>query len=170
MAITAPASGGEAPTAERYDKDVLHHELPCKTDMHLMYSVCIPVDTFPLLIFHAMSEAATMTAPTITKMTTVTITAPMIASDTCVEGPPPTVAGVKWDDGSSLLLSVVDDSPAAGRPEDATLLDEMLLSSVTGVAATYVHTYIHTYKHTYIHTDIYSYIHTNTCIHTYIHT
>ena len=35
-----------------------------------------------------------------------------------------------------LLLSVVDDSPAAGRREDATLLNETCVASATDVAAT----------------------------------
>ena len=99
----------------------------------LKYSVCLPVDAFPFLTFHAISEEATTTDPTTRTMTTTT---PTIAPDTCVEGSPPTFAGGNWDDRSTLLLSVVDDSPAAGRQEDASLLYETCVASATNVTAT----------------------------------
>ena len=50
------------------------------------------MDAFVLLTFHALSEAATTIDPT-TRTITAATTVPMIAPDTCAEGPPPTVAG-----------------------------------------------------------------------------
>lgn len=47
------------------------------------------MDASPLLTFHAINEAATTTDPT-TRTTTAATTIPMIATDTCVEGPTPT--------------------------------------------------------------------------------
>ena len=69
----------------------------------------IPLAAFVLLTLHAISEAATTTEPT-TRTTTPATTAPMIAPDTCVEGPPPTVAGENLDDG--YILPEVDESTA----------------------------------------------------------
>ena len=63
------------------------------------------MDVFVLLTFHAISEAAVTTEPT-TSTTTPATTAPMIATDTCVEGPPPTVAGEDLDNGCILPASV----------------------------------------------------------------
>ena len=78
---------------------------------------CIPVVTFVLLTFHAISEAATTTDPT-TRTTTAATTAPMIAPDTCVEGTPTTIAGGSLDDGYIL-------------PATVTVMTELLVTSGT---------------------------------------
>ena len=67
------------------------------------------MDAFVLLTFHVISEAATTTEPT-TRTTAAATTAPMIASDSCVEGTSPTVAGGNLDDG--YILPEVDESTA----------------------------------------------------------
>ena len=66
---------------------------------------CIPVDAFVLLIFHAISEAAT-TTDLPTRTTTAATTAPMIATGTWVEGSPLTGTGENLDDGCILPATV----------------------------------------------------------------
>ena len=83
---------------------------------------CIPVVTFVLLTFHAISEAATTTDPT-TRTTTAATTAPMIAPDTCVEGTTSTVAGGNLDDVYIL-------SEESG-PDTVTVMTKLLVTSGT---------------------------------------
>ena len=78
---------------------------------------CIPVDAFVLLTFHAISEAAT-TTDLPTRTTTPATTALMIATDTCVEGTPTTIAGGSLDDGYIL-------------PATVTVMTELLVTSGT---------------------------------------
>lgn len=72
------------------------------------------MDVFPLLIFNAISEAATVTDPTTRTVTTANTTTPSITPDTCVGGPLSSVAEGDRNDASTLLLSGVDDFPTIG--------------------------------------------------------
>ena len=95
----------------------------------------------PLLILHAIIEAAALTDPTTRRITTATTTTPMTASDTCDGSPPPPGAGGNRD-GSMLLLSGLDSSTAVDWSNknagcgDALPLGETFVCSITGVAAT----------------------------------
>ena len=69
----------------------------------------LPVDALLLLTFHAISDAATTTAPT-NRTTTNANTAPMIVTGTCVEWviPPPVSRKVLEEVGAATVTVVVE--------------------------------------------------------------
>ena len=93
----------------------------------------------PLLILHAIIEAAAITDPTTRRITTATTTTPMTAPDTCDGSPPSPGAGGNRD-GSMLLLSGRDSSAAVDWSNkdagcgDALPLGKTFVCSITGVA------------------------------------